>query len=131
MAPMRGLHLTRPDDGPWLIELDGEQDLATSVPLRDALIEAAEARRPVVLELSVVSFIDSTILGVILGGLRRAKELELGYALVIADEPSAAVPRLLEITGLRAIFPIFLSRADALASAGAGHNEPALPDPAA
>ena len=125
---MPSLQVTRQDHGPWLVALDGEQDLATSIPLRDALIEAAEARRPVVLELSVVSFIDSTILGVILGGLRRAKELELGYALVIADEPSAAVPRLLEITGLRAIFPIFLSRADALTSAAAGHNTPTLAD---
>lgn len=124
---MSRLHVDRRADGTWLIELDGEQDLATSIPLRDALIAAAEARRSVVLELSVVSFIDSTILGVILGGLRRAKELELGYALVIADEPAAAVPRLLEITGLRAIFPIFLSRADALASAAARHNTPALP----
>ena len=122
---MPGLTVRTESDGVSVLVLEGEHDLATAMPLREAIVEAGEANRAVVIELSVVSFIDSTILGVILGGLRRAKEHGRGYALVISDQPEDAVPRLLEITGLRAIFPIFFSRDLAVASAEAGCNAPA------
>lgn len=121
---MAGLTVSTDVDGVSVLVLEGEHDLATAMPLREALVEAGEAERSVVIELSVVSFIDSTILGVILGGLRRAKEQGRGYALVISDQSEDAVPRLLEITGLRAIFPVFFSRDLAIASASTGINAP-------
>ena len=51
--------------GVRVIVLTGEQDLASAGALRLAFAGAREAGRGVVVELSIVSFVDSTILGAI------------------------------------------------------------------
>ena len=76
--------------------------------------EASElAERPrVVLDLAGVAFLDSTVLGTIVGALRRAREAE-GELLVVLPETPAR--RIFEITGLDQVLSISPSRADALA----------------
>jgi anti-anti-sigma factor len=110
--------------GVRVIALHGEHDLASAGALRLALAGAREAKRAVVVELSVVSFIDSTILGVIVSGLRECKEDGRGFAVVASSDESESVPRLLGIAGLRAVFPVYPSREEAIAQASTGRNLP-------
>lgn len=84
------------------VKVHGELDVYTAPKLRQTLVElAARGPRRVALELSDVPFVDSTGLGVIIGGLRRLRatggDLEL---LEVTD----AVYRVFELCGLPAAF---------------------------
>jgi anti-sigma B factor antagonist len=125
IARMDALELLDDPAGVRVVVLKGEQDLSSAGALRLALAGAREAGRAVVVELSIVSFIDSTILGVIVGELRACKEDGRGFAVVASSSESESVPRLLGVAGLRAVFPVYESRAAAIAHAAAGRNSPA------
>ena len=75
------------------------------------------------IDLSPATFIDSSILGVILDGRRRAAEADIGFAVVHANGADA-VDRVLEVTGLRAELPVHARREEAFTEA-AGSGEPA------
>jgi anti-anti-sigma factor len=119
------LELLDDPSGVRIVVLKGEQDIASVGALRLALAGAREAHRAVVVELSIVSFIDSAILGVIIGGLRDCKNDGRGFAVVTSSSPDEQVPRLLGLTGMPAVFPVYESRAKAVAHAAAGRNAPA------
>lgn len=85
----------------------GEVDVATAPALRGALGEA-EMRHlddgvngPIAVDLSGVTFIDSTGLGVLLGSARRGRRA--GHEVVLRN-PVPTVLRVLEITGLLRVF---------------------------
>ncbi|MGH2947993.1 MAG: STAS domain-containing protein [Solirubrobacteraceae bacterium] len=79
-----------------VIYVSGEIDIATSPQLQRALDEAIEASDgPLVVDLSAVGFIDVSGLRVLRSTVRRAGARKFGVA-----SPSAAVRRLLEITGI-------------------------------
>jgi anti-sigma B factor antagonist len=84
----------RTEEG-WLIRVDGDVDLASAPALEDALEKAGED--PVRVDLSGVTFMDSSGLRVLLAASKRAKER--GHHLTLAS-PAGPVRRLLEITGL-------------------------------
>ena len=94
-----------------MLALHGDLDLNTAPSLRLALIEAIDARERVVVDLEGVDFIDSAGLGVLLGGLKRAKDTG-GDVLLVATGQN--VVRVLELTGLTRAFAIHPSRAAAL-----------------
>ena len=101
-------------DGLGLIELSGEVDLYTAPRFKDdliALIDEGVAR--VVIDLSQVTFIDSTALGVIIGGVKRLHERDGSLALVAVSRP---VVRILDITGLNRVLTIFDTREAAFAA---------------
>jgi anti-anti-sigma factor len=123
------LELLDDPSGVRIVELKGDQDVASAGALRLALAGAREAKRAVVIELSIVSFIDSTILGAIVGGLRDCKDDGRGFAVVTSSSQDEQVPRLLGLTGMHAVFPVFASRAAAIEHAAAGRNAPARPGP--
>ena len=70
----------------------------------------------VVVDLADVSFMDSSGLGVLIGALRRLRELGGHLALVCGEGP---VRRVLAITGLDRLFPVHGSVERAMASAEA------------
>jgi anti-anti-sigma factor len=75
-----------------------------------------------VIDLTAATFIDSSILAVLLGGLRRAREGKVGFAVVLDDAADSPVRRILDVTGLVPVFPIRDGRDAAVASAAAGEN---------
>lgn len=101
-----------------VVTLRGELDAHDAPRLRMNFVEAVErasglAESPrVVLDLAEVAFLDSTVLGTIVGTLRRAREAE-GELLVVLPETPAR--RIFEITGLDKVLTISRSRTDALA----------------
>ena len=95
-----------------IFRLKGSLDLATSPTVRAALLEAAnESKHEIIVDLKNVEFIDSTGLGALIGGHRRALENGGGVSLVINEGP---ISRLLNITGLMRVFKVFGSEESAL-----------------
>ena len=97
------------------IEIGGEIDLHSAPQLRVALLkstEAIEGAAPrVLVDLSEVTFVDSTGVGVLVGALKRAREN--GGDLHFCGA-KARVQRVFEITGLLRLLPLFDSREAAL-----------------
>jgi anti-sigma B factor antagonist len=100
--------------GHHVIAVRGENDLFTAPELKQALTDAIEGgQHRVVIDLTEVSFLDSTALGVLIGAVKRLRSR--GGALAIVNtEPSIA--KTFEITGLDQIFTIVPSREEALAA---------------
>jgi anti-anti-sigma factor len=112
------------DDGVSVIELRGEHDLATATEVRDVLERAVAEGRPSVVELTLTDFIDSSILGVLLAGLRHARDANLGFVFVVQADNTRAVQKTLAGSGLLAFFPVRGSLEDATEAARAGVNQP-------
>lgn len=96
-----------------VVAVHGELDVGGAAELRGVLLKAIEEHpgRPLVVDLEGVDFIDSAGLGVLLGGLKRAKDTG-GDVLLVATGQN--VVRVLELTGLTRAFAIHPSRAAAL-----------------
>jgi anti-sigma B factor antagonist len=86
----------------------GEIDMATAPTLRDQLAAARAARLTTLLDLSAVSFMDSSGLHVLLDGARWVDADK--WALFIVRR-SAAVLRLLEVSGTKEMLPVVRAEA--------------------
>jgi anti-sigma B factor antagonist len=101
--------------GVGLVELSGEVDIYTAPKFREdmvALIE--EGATELIVDLTAVTFIDSTALGVLIGGIKRLHAVDGRMALVVATRP---VQKVLSITGLDRVFEIHQTREEAFARA--------------
>jgi len=104
--------------GTTVVMVAGEVELANVPQLRGELLRACDAGCPcVVVDLTHVTFIDSTGIGVLVGALKRARER--GGELVLVC-PQPRVRRIFEITGLMKVLPLFDTRDAALAACSAG-----------
>jgi anti-sigma B factor antagonist len=100
-------------DNLGLVTLSGEVDIYTAPRLKERMLELFDAGvRDMIVDLSEVTFIDSTALGVLIGGVRRVGDAGGTMALVVATRP---VERILAVTGLDQVFTIRQTRDDALA----------------
>jgi anti-sigma B factor antagonist len=100
--------------GTHVYKLRGSLDIATSPSVRAALIEAASAgKHDIVVDLTRVEFLDSTGLGALIGAHQRATEKGGAVKLAVGEGPIA---RLLNITGLIRVFPVYATLGDALAN---------------
>jgi len=117
------LALERNDSGLAVLTISGEHDLSTAPSLRRRIDNLLEDGTSTVIDLSSATFIDSSILGAILEGRRRAAEAGLGFAVVHCDG-AEAVDRVLEVTGLRTELPVHAQREEAFQEA-LGSGEPA------
>lgn len=96
-----------------LIELEGEVDVYTAPDLKRQMISLLEeGRSEMVVDLTKVEYLDSTALGVLIGGLKRVREREGNLSLIC---PSPRIRRVFEITGLDKIFDIYNSENEARA----------------
>jgi len=101
---------TTPGSDRYVITVSGEVDLATSPELDAAIIAAIESgTSSVAIDLTDVSFMDSSGLGVIVRGLKRCREAEIDLDLVITNE---RVLKVFGITGLDQVIPIHSSISD-------------------
>jgi anti-sigma B factor antagonist len=91
----------------------GEIDLYTAPAMRDCLAAATKSSSRVLIDLSGVTFLDSTGLGVMLGALGRAGHEDQPLVLVGS---TSLVRRVLEITRLDQVFPMYASLEEALAA---------------
>ncbi len=103
------------DDETHVIELGGEVDLYTAPEFKERMVQVIEdGKKQVVVDLSSATFIDSTTLGVLVGGVKRLRPSGGTLSLVCSDQN---IVKIFEITGLDRVFPIHETREQALASA--------------
>ncbi len=100
-------------DGRCVVTLAGELDAHDAPRLRElfaAAVDDAGGGR-LLLDLTQVSFLDSTVLGCIVGLLRRAREADGDLDVVL---PRGNAERIFQITGLDTILTTYPTRAAAL-----------------
>ena len=101
---------TTPGSDRYVITVSGEVDLATSPDLDAAIIAGLDSGAgSLVVDLTDVSFMDSSGLGVIVRGLKRCREADKDLDLVITNE---RVLKVFGITGLDQVIPIHDSLED-------------------
>jgi anti-sigma B factor antagonist len=95
-----------------VFELTGSLDIATSPTVRAALTSASErGGHQLIVDLTQVDFLDSTGLGALIGGQRRAREFDREVRIVAKE---GQILRLLRITGLLKVFSVYPTIEDAL-----------------
>jgi anti-sigma B factor antagonist len=100
----------------YLIALTGEVDLYTAPEFKQELLDAiAKGAKHVVVDLSGTTFIDSTTLGVLVGGVKRLRTNDGQLSLVCSDRN---ITKIFEITGLDRVFTIHATRDEAVAALG-------------
>src|ERR1039457_1345700 len=96
-----------------VLAVDGELDYEVSPQLRVRLVRAiAAGRRRLVLDLSDVTFIDSTAIGVLAGAIARLDEAGGGSLAVVCTHEK--VLQIFEITGLDSVITLHRSRDEAV-----------------
>src|SRR5579863_6022574 len=89
----------------YAVELGGEIDVYTSPKVKDAITELIDSGHyNLVINLEKVRYIDSTGLGVLIGGLKRVRE-HGGSVNLVCTNPQ--IRKIFDITGLVKIFGIF------------------------
>ena len=96
----------------WVISLAGEVDLYTAPEFKQKLLEViAGGAKHVVVDFTDTTFIDSTTLGVLVGGVKRLRTNDGQLSLVCSDRN---ITKIFEITGLDRVFTIYPTRAEAV-----------------
>jgi anti-sigma B factor antagonist len=104
------------DDSTHVIELGGEVDLYTAPEFKERMVELIESgKKQIVVDLSKATFIDSTTLGVLVGGVKRLRTNDGQLSLVCSDRN---ITKIFEITGLDRVFTIYPTREEALSNVG-------------
>ncbi|MDY6795681.1 MAG: STAS domain-containing protein [Actinomycetota bacterium] len=97
-----------------IISLCGEVDVYSAPKLRETIRDVVEkGNYNIVVDLEKVAFLDSTGLGVLVGGLKRVKPHKGELGIICSQEK---ILRIFRITGLTKVFPIYRSREELLAS---------------
>ena len=105
-------------DDAYVISLAGEVDLYTAPDFKQQLLQAiADGSKNVIVDFTNATFIDSTTLGVLVGGVKRLRTNDGQLSLVCSDRN---ITKIFEITGLDRVFPIYPTREDALAQLDVG-----------
>lgn len=98
------------EDGFRVVRVAGEVDLSWSQKLRKAILDALGGGGPVAVDLSAVSYIDSSGIAALVEGFQSARGKSQPFSLVSVSQPVIAV---LELARLDRVFPIFASLAEA------------------
>jgi anti-sigma B factor antagonist len=95
-----------------VVSLSGEVDLYTAPEFKQQLLDVInKGAKEVVVDFSNTTFIDSTTLGVLVGGVKRLRTNEGQLSLVCSDRN---ITKIFEITGLDRVFTIYSTRDEAV-----------------
>ncbi|MBA3365667.1 MAG: STAS domain-containing protein [Actinobacteria bacterium] len=109
-------------DETHVISLAGEVDLYTAPDFKQQLLQViGDGSKNVVVDFTDTTFIDSTTLGVLVGGVKRLRTNEGQLSLVCSDRN---ITKIFEITGLDRVFTIYGTLDEALAQVGAASTPP-------
>jgi len=95
---------TREEDGRAIVAVGGEIDVYTAPKLRDQITElVSSGSYNIVIDLEAVEFLDSTGLGVLVGGLKKVRAHDGSLDLICSQE---RLLKIFRITGLAKVFVI-------------------------
>jgi len=107
-----GLEVDDTRQGVTVLSVKGEVDVYSAPRLREKLVElASQGHRLIVADLDGVEFLDSTGLGVLVGGLKRLRSSG-GDLKLVCNQPR--VLKVIEITGLQSVFALSSSLEEAI-----------------
>jgi anti-sigma B factor antagonist len=107
---------TRTQGDRTVVAVTGEIDVYTAPKLREQIVALVdEGQYNLVIDMSGVEFLDSTGLGVLVGGLKRVRAHDGSLALVCDEE---RILKIFRITGLTKVFPIFPTVDEAVGTGG-------------
>jgi anti-sigma B factor antagonist len=107
----------------YVISLAGEVDLYTAPEFKQQLLEViGQGGKQVVVDFSNTTFIDSTTLGVLVGGVKRLRTNDGQLSLVCSDRN---ITKIFEITGLDRVFTIYPTREEAVSNVKSAETPPA------
>ena len=106
---------TREWDGQVIVALRGVLDVADAVSVAAALTAVAARERDIIIDLAGLEFIDSSGVAALVRGRRQARHA--GGELLLAA-PRPRVLRVLSLTRLLDVFPVYASVAEAAGSPG-------------
>jgi anti-sigma B factor antagonist len=110
-------------DDAFVISLAGEVDLYTAPEFKQQLLEViGQGGKQVIVDFSETTFIDSTTLGVLVGGVKRLRTNDGQLSLVCSDRN---ITKIFEITGLDRVFDIYPTRDEAVAQVKSADQPPA------
>lgn len=99
-----------------VVEITGEIDVYTAPKLRDHLSElVGHGQSSIVIDLDQVDFLDSTGLGVLVGGLKKVRAVDGSLSIVCTQE---RLLKIFRITQLSKVFNIYPSQTEALSVDG-------------
>ena len=100
------------DEGAYVISLTGEVDLYTAPEFKQQLLDViGDGGKEVIVDFTNTTFIDSTTLGVLVGGVKRLRSSDGQLSLVCNDRN---ITKIFEITGLDRVFTIYPTRVEAV-----------------
>jgi anti-sigma B factor antagonist len=103
---------TRQVDDRTVVTVGGEIDVYTAPKLRDKITELVNSgHHSLVVDMEKVEFLDSTGLGVLVGGLKKVRAQHGSMELVCSQD---RLLKIFRITGLAKVFTIHESEAAAL-----------------
>lgn len=105
---------TKEVDGTTIVAVGGEIDVYTAPKLRDRITElVADGVYTIVIDMESVEFLDSTGLGVLVGGLKKVRAHDGSLELICTQD---RLLKIFRITGLAKVFVIHDSAEGALAA---------------
>ena len=123
LQTVSGIAVERAEPGVEVIVVTGEHDISTAPELERRLEDALESGHAVVIDLLGTTFIDSTVLRVLISAREQAGERSIGFRCALGESTGHGVRRLLDLTGMAGRLQAVPTRADAIA--GAVAPEPA------
>jgi anti-sigma B factor antagonist len=103
----------REEKGVMVVALSGEVDLDSSSQVRTTLLDCVDRKRGILVDLSAVSYIDSSGVASLVEAYQSARRASIQFGLVSV---SVAAMRVLELARLDRVFSIHANVADALAN---------------
>ena len=113
------LEIDRSEPGAGIVILRGEHDDYTAVKLQVALVTLLEEGRSLIVDLTEATFVDSTVVGVLLAAREQAAARGSKLFVVMDETTGPAVQRLFDLAGLRGILDEAPTRSAALAACAA------------
>ena len=99
-------------DGQYsIIVLSGEIDLHCSAAARKSILNELADSRPVLVDLSLVKYIDSSAIASLVEGFQMAKKTNLDFSLISVSDEAMQV---LKLARLDKVFNIFASKDEAI-----------------
>jgi len=117
------IHTEQLADDAYIISLTGEVDLYTAPEFKQQLLDViGNGAKQVIVDFSETTFIDSTTLGVLVGGVKRLRTNDGQLSLVCSDRN---ITKIFEITGLDRVFTIYPTRVEAVEQLDVSSRPPA------
>ena len=103
----------REEGGYAILELAGEVDLSCSPEARKQILACLEAGKNLLVDLSAITYIDSSGVASLVEGYQSAKKLNLKFGLIGV---STAAMNVLQLARLDKVFPIHANVAERLSA---------------